>query len=250
MPVAPHPAPTAITPAPGAVTLPRPGADANTDPRRLYRTTRAYATRADKALYIADKYASILRGSVLDVGCGDAPLRTLVADPTRYIGIDFSGAAADIVLDLDHAARTGAGLPIESTSVDTVVCTDVLEHLEHAHAIFDELCRVARERVIVSLPNPLLSLLLGLLAGSGGRTKYYGLPVDPPLDRHRWFFHFDDAVAFVSTRGARNGFTPEQIDAENRAAPSWRGLDGRELLALEAVRNGTMWAVLRRTEAA
>lgn len=216
----------------------------------LYQTTRAYATREDKALYIADKYAPILRGSVLDVGCDTARLRACIADPSRYLGIDISGPAADIRLDLDDAARRGKGLPLDSRSFDTVVCTDVLEHLEHAHAIFDELCRVARERVLVSLPNPLLSMLLGIQSGSRGRNKYYGLPVDRPEDRHRWFFNFEEAVAFVTQRGARLGFTPEQVDAENRSGISWRGADGRELMDNHTVRNGTMWAVLRRAEAA
>lgn len=216
----------------------------------LYRTDRVYATRHDKARYIADKYASILRGSVLDVGCGDAPLRDLVGTPSGYLGIDFSGQGADIAVDLDDAARRGRGLPVDTRSFDTVICTDVLEHLEHAHAIFDELCRAARERIIISLPNPLLSLLLGLLDGSRGRMKFYGMPLDPPEDRHRWFFSYDEAVAFVTQRGARHGFFPEQIDPENRAMVSWRTPDGRELLDSPAIRNGTMWAVLRRTEGA
>ncbi len=215
-----------------------------------YRTTRSYSTREDKAHYIADKYAPLLRGSVLDVGCGTAPLRPLVATPARYLGIDINAHAADIGLDLDDAARRGRGLPLDNASFDTVICTDVLEHLEHAHAIFDELCRVAAHHVIISLPNPLLSLLLGMLDGSRGRMKFYGLPLDPPEDRHRWFFNFDEAVAFVTQRGARHGFEAEQIDAENRANVSWRTADGRELLDGTAFRNGTMWAVLRRTEAA
>jgi SAM-dependent methyltransferase len=238
------PTPAAPTGPPASgTTAPVPGAV-------LYQTTLSYETRADKARYIAGKYASILRGSVLDVGCGEAPLRALVGSPGRYLGVDIDGQHADIALDLDDAVRRRRGLPVEDRSFDTVVCTDVLEHLEHAHEVFDELCRVARDRVIVSLPNPLLSLLLGLVAGSHGRMKFYGLPLDPPQDRHRWFFSYDEAVNFVTQRAGRHGFFPEQIDAENRAVVSWRTPDGRELLDGPAIRNGTMWGVLRRSESA
>lgn len=203
-----------------------------------YRTDLRYHDRAAKAAYIADKYAPLLTGSVLDVGCDQSPLRQHVAG--RYVGVDVH-PGADEVVDLDRA-----DLPMPDRSFDTVVCTDVLEHLERCHAVFDELCRVARAHVIISLPNPLRNLLTGLAGGSGGVLKYYGLPVDPPADRHRWFFGHDEAAAFVTVRGARNGFAVEQLDSEEGGCPPWRDEAGRNVLDHANVRGGTLWCVLSR----
>lgn len=207
-----------------------------------YSTRLTYTDRPTKAAYIADKYRAILGGSVLDVGCDAAPLRALVARPEAYVGVDIR-PDADLVVNLDNE-----DLPVGDQSFDTVVCTDVLEHLERCHAVFDGLCRVSRRHVLVSLPNPLHALMDAIANGSQGRLKYYGLPVDPPGDRHRWFFGHEEAVAFLTERGRRAGFEVEQLDTEAGGCPSWRTRAGENLLGSENVRAGTLWCVLRRAE--
>ncbi len=204
-----------------------------------YSTRLRYTDRRSKAVYIADKYAPILIGSVLDVGCDEAPLRNLVHQPFRYVGVDVR-PDADRVVNLDRD-----DLPFADRHFDTVVCTDVLEHLERCHGVFDELCRVARGHVVVSLPNPLRILLASLLEGTGGRAKYYGLPARPPADRHRWFFGHEEAVEFVTARARENGFEVEQTDTEEEPRPVW--IDrGRDVLDHPNVAGGTVWFVLRR----
>jgi hypothetical protein len=210
---------------------------------RAYRSSVPYSDRAGKAAYIADKYAPVLGGSVLDVGCDEAPLRALVGRPGDYVGVDIC-ANADLRLDLDRE-----DLPFADRSFDTVVCTDVLEHLERCHAVFDELCRVARGHVLASLPNPLRVLLDSLATGGSGKIKYYGLPLDRPPDRHRWFFGHEEAVAFLTGRAQRNGFVVEQLDAEDGPTPCWRGKDGADLLDIDNARGGTIWCLLRRAGA-
>ena len=207
-----------------------------------YATDVAYTDRDTKAVYIARKYAPILTGRVLDVGCDAARLRGLVARPDAYVGVDMR-EDADVVLNLDRQ-----DLPFADASFDTVVCTDVLEHLERCHAVFDELCRVSRGRVVASLPNPVGNLVQNLFEGRCGRIKYYGLPVDPPADRHRWFFGFEDAERFFTERGGRVGFEIEQLDVESMTGPYW--LVGREtprdVLDHANVKAGTIWCVLKR----
>lgn len=218
-----------------------PAPRANPGPGARYSCQLRYTDRASKAGYIAAKYAILLRGSVLDVGCDGAPLRALVAQPALYTGVDIN-PGADVVLNFDRD-----DLPLADRSFATVVCTDVLEHLERCHAVFDELCRVAADCVLISLPNPLATLVQSLHDGGSGRMKYYGLPVDPPADRHRWFFGFEEAEEFLTQRGARNGFDVEQLDVESSSSVYWRvGREQRDVLDSPQVRAGTTWCVLRR----
>lgn len=207
-----------------------------------YSTDFRYTDRLSKARYIALKYAPLLAGRVLDVGCDEAPLRTQLPPEASYIGLDIN-PAADVVVDLDRD-----DLPFDDRSFDTVVCTDVLEHLERCHAVFDELCRVSASHVIVSLPNPVRAFILELFAGASGRLKHYGLPVDPPADRHRWFFGHEDAARFLTERGRRRGFSIEQLDTEATGCCYWLGPDGTDLLDHPNIHEGTTWCVLRRDD--
>lgn len=214
-----------------------------------YATDFKYTERASKATYIARKYAAILGGSVLDVGCDQAPLRSLVGQPALYVGVDMAlppATGADHAVNLDRDE-----LPFAERSFDTVVCTDVLEHLERCHAVFDQLCRIADKHVIVSLPNPARNFAQVLGFGSGGVLKYYGLPVDPPADRHRWFFGADDAKRFFRERGSRSGFEVDQMDAEEEETPipsvqPWQDKHGRDVLRHANLMSGTVWGVLKR----
>ena len=96
------------------------------------------------------------------------------------------------------------------------------------------------------LPNPLWNLLCAAFEGRGGRLKYYGLPVEPPPDRHRWFFGHDEAVEFLRGRAHLNGFEVEQIDAEEGFCPPWPDDAGQNVLNHPNMRGGTIWCVLRR----
>ncbi len=233
-----------VTPAPAASTPTHAG-----KPMHQYRTDLQYTNRLTKASYIAGKYAAILRGSVLDVGCDQAPLRALVADPKRYTGVDLfppPQSGADVALDLDRE-----DLPFAPRSFDTVICTDVLEHLERCHGVFDQLCAVSASRVIVSLPNPARNFAQALGLGTGGTLKYYGLPVDAPADRHRWFFGADEARRFFTVRGDRAGFDVEQMDAEEAETPipsvqPWPDQRGRDVIRHSNLMSGTIWCVLKR----
>jgi 2-polyprenyl-3-methyl-5-hydroxy-6-metoxy-1,4-benzoquinol methylase len=199
-----------------------------------------YTDRLSKARYIADKYSPILGGRVLDVGCDVRQLATHLPAGAAYTGVD-QNPAADAVLDLDSGV-----LPFGDRAFDTVVCADVLEHLERLHAVFDELCRVSADRVIVSLPNPYRAFVLAAVEERLDPLKHYGLPLEPPRDRHRWFFGAAQAEAFIRHRAGRNGFEVEQLDVEDHGCPAWPDARGVDRFAGWNVRGGTTWAVLRR----
>lgn len=155
-----------------------------------------YRNRAERAKYIADVYTDFLTGDVLDVGCSGSALKGAVKG--KYVGVDIAGTP-DIVVDLEKSS-----LPFADNSFDCVVCSDVLEHLNNLHDVFDELARVSRRYVIISLPNSRNYEIL-LRIWSRRPLKFYGLPATKPSDRHKWFFGYDDARAFIRQNSKRLG---------------------------------------------
>ena len=162
--------------------------------------TKGYTSREERATYTYKKYGKFLQGRVLDVGCGNAHLKEFVE--SEYVGIDITGKP-EIVFDLEEGR-----LPFRANSFDCVVCTDVLEHLEKIHNLFFELTRVTREYVIISLPNNWNPFVTKFFKAFVGRDylvedyneengEKYGLPIEPPMDRHRWFFNYEEAEKFI-----------------------------------------------------
>ena len=96
------------------------------------------------------QYAS---GVLLDIGCGEKPYYALTEDlVTAHIGLDHPGSyhsksQVDIFATAYH---TG----IANSSIDTVLCTVVLEHLERPQDAINEMYRVLNPggHVILSAP--------------------------------------------------------------------------------------------------
>ena len=149
-----------------------------------------FADRARRSAYIAERFRSYLSGKVLDVGCDKAVLKTLIPS-LDYTGIDIGGTP-DLKLDLDRIDK----LPFPDGAFQCVVCSDVLEHLNNLHHIFGELVRVAKEHLIISLPNCWTAARQPIERGRGSFGKY-GLPVQAPMDRHKWFFSLSEAREFI-----------------------------------------------------
>jgi hypothetical protein len=163
-----------------------------------------FRERRERSAFIAQRFAPYLAESVLDVGCYEAPLRTLLQG-TRYCGVDIVGAP-DIVLDLERAER----LPFADGEYRTVICIEVLEHLDSLHRLFGELARVASRNVIVSLPNCWRDARRPIGRGRG-HFAHYGLPLEAPVDRHKWFFSYAEARDFLRASAARHGLQVEEM---------------------------------------
>lgn len=145
-------------------------------------------------------FPNIWSGSVLDVGCRSRQLKDALPNETvNYLGVDLY-PPADVVGNL------GTGLPFDAASSDTVVALDVLEHTDDIYKSFAELCRVARRHVLIVLPNVYdITSRKRFFFGQRLSGKY-GLPVEPPSDRHRWLFSFQEALSFTHTMAEKNGF--------------------------------------------
>ncbi len=135
--------------------------------------------------------------SILDVGCSENDLKNIFGD--IVFGIDIAGKP-DKYVNLEQEK-----LPFPDRSFDCVICTDVLEHLSNFHEIFEELLRVSNRYVLLSLPNN-LDIVTRLRFLFDRRMRFYGLPVDPPDDRHKWLFSYRQADTFIRTRAQKNNF--------------------------------------------
>jgi SAM-dependent methyltransferase len=95
------------------------------------------------------RYLPLLRGYTLDLGCGNAPYRHLLVNVSHYIGYDR-----------DKLGRAGVvgnavALPFAAQSFDSVLCTQVIEHVSEPWRVFDEIARVLRPggRMLLSAPQ-------------------------------------------------------------------------------------------------
>ena len=157
----------------------------------------SFNARADRTHFVAKRFANYFTQKVLDVGCYEAPLRALLP-PGCYVGVDMAGSP-DIVLNLDAAER----LPFADNEFPTVISIETLEHLENLHRMFGELVRVSANYVIVSLPNCWRDARRPLERGRG-EFAHYGLPAEPPHDRHRWFFNFSQGRHFLTAMALKH----------------------------------------------
>lgn len=153
----------------------------------------SFEQRKDRARYVAQRYSHHLHGKILDVGCDTGILKTFLG-PIDYTGIDINGNP-DIVLDLEKVDC----LPFQDQIFDCVVCTDVLEHIDNFHRIFEELIRVTRGKIILSLPNCWVNARQPIHRG-GGHFSHYGLPLERPVDRHKWFFNISEILYFLEKK--------------------------------------------------
>jgi SAM-dependent methyltransferase len=156
-----------------------------------------FPTRESRSTYVAKRFQKYFADSLLDVGCFEAPLRDILSN-VQYTGIDVAGKP-DILLNLEECIR----LPFESGQFSCVICIDVLEHLDNLHVILNEIIRTAEHFIIISLPNCWRDARRPIERGKG-TFGHYGLPIEPPLDRHKWFFSFIQAKEFLLQQAQKN----------------------------------------------
>jgi SAM-dependent methyltransferase len=88
---------------------------------------------------------ALMRGAVLDVGCGEMPFRELLPQDVDYTGIDVPQADDfGMTRQAEIVAFDGVHIPFPDASFDHILCTEVLEHVEEPEALIAEMYRVLR----------------------------------------------------------------------------------------------------------
>lgn len=155
-----------------------------------------FTNRELRTQYVVNKYSRFLKGKILDVGCDRCILKSFL-DDIEYVGIDIQGTP-DIYHDLEQSPY----LPFKDEAFECVICTDVLEHIDNLHNVFGEMVRVSKKHLIISLPNSWCNARRRIERGKGS-FGHYGLPIEKPVDRHKWFFSLSEAKTFVEGQGMK-----------------------------------------------
>lgn len=113
-----------------AVSLPNPDLS-------LLLATPQYIVEKTK-LERARRWCPLLQGHVLDIGSGHSPYRSLLTRATRYTSIE-----AETRYNPDIVAFA-YNIPLASESIDSVMLTEVLEHLAEPEAALHETARVLK----------------------------------------------------------------------------------------------------------
>ena len=83
-----------------------------------------------------------VRGVLIDLGCGNAPLYLLYRYyANEIICVDWQQSIHDAV-HTDLFCDLNSEIALADQSADTVICTDVMEHLYHPQKLFAEISRI------------------------------------------------------------------------------------------------------------
>jgi len=161
-----------------------------------------YIDREDRNRFAAEQLGSNEIKRILNLGGGGARhlQASLSNEEIEVFEIDIQGDC-DLKVNLDTLKE----LPFEDNSFDVVCAFDVLEHLEKFHLLNEEMFRVAKDYVLISLPNSAAEIFYDFLRNKpqkdpdldrGTFSTFYGLPLMPPTDRHRWWMYFHDIIRY------------------------------------------------------
>ncbi|HUQ65152.1 MAG TPA: class I SAM-dependent methyltransferase [Flavitalea sp.] len=107
---------------------------------------------------IGRTYEKVIRehatGLLADIGCGDVPYYSIYKDlVSDNICVDW-GQEGRGPLHLDYIVDLNEGIPLENDVFDTVLCTDVLEHIKNPGLVVSEISRIMKKegKVIITVP--------------------------------------------------------------------------------------------------
>lgn len=111
-------------------------------------TAQSVAYHYDAALH---KYCS---GDVLDLGCGKAPLYILYRTRSKSITCVDWGSSPHDISHADMLCDLNNPIPLPDASFDTIILSDVLEHIYHPKELLAEIRRMLRPdgRLIMNVP--------------------------------------------------------------------------------------------------
>jgi len=161
--------------------------------------------------------APLARGRLLDLGCGRRPYARVFGHVDRYVGLERDPARyADLPPDL---CGDLTALPVRDEQFDTVLCSQVLEHVPEPGYALGEMGRVMRPGAVLILTAP----------------HIWGVHEEP----HDYFRFTPHGLRYVAERA---GLEVERIEA---LAGYWVTAGARFCYYLERFERGPLKPVVR-----
>lgn len=155
---------------PSKYELHRGGWRGSRDARALGVASRLNADRV-VACY-AEHLPRHARGALVDLGCGTVPLYALYRDCVESVTcVDWTQSPHG-ARHLDLAADLAQPLPLPDAAFDTVILSDVLEHVPEPRHLWSEMARLLRPGGCVLLNVPFLYGLHELPHDYGRYTRF------------------------------------------------------------------------------
>lgn len=116
--------------------------------------------------------APYLKGSVLDIGCGNAVLRSkLNGNCSGYVGIDINNSASDMKVDIENIIDRNkiAG------KFDSIAMLAVIEHLHEPKQVLNWCYKELNKQGIIVITTPTLlgNMILKLFSIDAGHTSIF-----------------------------------------------------------------------------
>ena len=175
------------------------------------------------------RLANIKKDSItLEVGCVEGHILGLVKKGTVH-GIDISTIAIkqakERLRHQNNIKKISVGdaehINYEDNTFNRILCSEVLEHVEHPERVIAEIARVAKPkaRISISFPNEgMINFCKGTVEKLGGRFYDWFLPGVPHHMEDEWHLHeFSKAYFKQKVKESKAPLTIIKI----KAIPFW-----------------------------
>lgn len=100
------------------------------------------------------QYCKELDGNLLDFGCGSKPYKSFFNHCSSYVGVDFENVGHSHKNEQIDFFYDGKTLPFDNDSFDSVIASEVFEHVFNLDEILKELNRVLKMngKMLVTCP--------------------------------------------------------------------------------------------------
>ena len=107
----------------------------------------------ESILLAMQKVSTFAKGNLLDIGCGEKPYAHLFTDKVAsYLGTDIDlGNSKQVDICADSLT-----LPVKSSSVETVISNQVIEHVKSPEAFLKEITRILKPNGVLIVTAPQL----------------------------------------------------------------------------------------------